>query len=79
MRPKRCSDRTHPQTPPACGGPHARFLALQGDTAGALHQALTARQVVTDLRGDVLRIGFALYHDDGDVDALLGVLREIET
>ena len=60
-------------------GPQARFLALQGDTASALHHALTARQVVTDLRGDVLRIGFALYHDDADVDALLSVLREIET
>ena len=58
-------------------GPQARFLALQGDMAGTLHHALTAQQVVTDLRGDVLRIGFALYHDDADVDALLGVLREI--
>ena len=59
------------------GGPQARFLALQGDMAGPLHHALTARQVVTDLRGDVLRIGFARYHDDADVDALLNALAEL--
>ena len=58
-------------------GPQARFLALQGATAPALHAALEARNVVTDLRGDVLRIGFALYHDDADVDALLGNLHQI--
>ena len=58
-------------------GPQARFLALQGEVAPALHAALEARNVVTDLRGDVLRIGFALYHDDADVDALLGILNQI--
>ena len=58
-------------------GPQARFLALQGAGAAKLHHALTARNVVTDLRGDVLRIGFALYHDDADVDALVKVLAEL--
>ena len=55
-------------------GPQARFLALQGEAAPALYETLTAQEVVTDLRGDVLRIGFALYHDDADVDALLQVI-----
>ena len=55
-------------------GPEARFLALQGGAAPALYAALTANGVVTDLRGDVLRIGFALYHDDSDVDALVAIL-----
>ena len=55
-------------------GPEARFLALQGAAAPALYAALTANGVVTDLRGDVLRIGFALYQDDGDVDALVAIL-----
>ena len=55
-------------------GPQARFLALQGEAAPALYEALTARNVVTDLRGDVLRIGFALYHDVADVDALLEII-----
>ena len=58
-------------------GPEARFLALQGASAPALYAALTAKGVVTDLRSDVLRIGFALYHDDSDVDALVAVLRSI--
>jgi selenocysteine lyase/cysteine desulfurase len=58
-------------------GPQARFLALQGEATAALHAALAARKVVTDLRGDVLRIGFALYHDDADVDVLLKVLAEL--
>ena len=55
--------------------PRARFLAFKGATAPALHSRLDAAGVVTDLRDDVLRIGFALYHDAGDVDALLAVLR----
>ena len=58
-------------------GAEARFLALQGADAPAIHEALTARGVVTDLRGDVLRIGFALYHDEADVDALLHIIREL--
>lgn len=59
-------------------GPQARFLALQGEAAPTLYEALTARNVVTDLRGDVLRIGFALYHDEADIDALLAVLGSID-
>jgi selenocysteine lyase/cysteine desulfurase len=59
--------------------PAARFLALRGPAAPAFHAALEARQVITDLRGDVLRIGFALYQDDEDVDALIGQLAAIRT
>jgi selenocysteine lyase/cysteine desulfurase len=58
-------------------GPQARFLALKGAAAPATHAALSARAVVTDLRGEVLRIGFALYHDEADVDALLHIIREL--
>ena len=55
-------------------GPQARFLALQGDAAPAVHSALETRSAITDLRGDVLRIGFGLYQDETDVDALLALL-----
>ncbi|HCF24518.1 MULTISPECIES: class V aminotransferase [unclassified Novosphingobium] len=55
--------------------PQARFIALQGPAAPALYESLTARNVVTDLRGDVLRIGFGLYQNEADVDALLAMLR----
>jgi selenocysteine lyase/cysteine desulfurase len=51
--------------------PAARFLAWRGPNAAALHDALKLRGVITDVRGDVLRIGFGLYHDEGDVDRLL--------
>jgi selenocysteine lyase/cysteine desulfurase len=53
-------------------GPEARFLALQGESAPAAYDALDKAGVVTDLRGDVLRIGFAIYQDNADVDALVG-------
>lgn len=54
--------------------PQARFLAFQSDRAAELYAALSAQGVVTDLRGDVLRIGFALYHDKADVDALITLI-----
>lgn len=53
----------------------ARFLALKGPDAPALYAALTAQGVVTDLRDDVLRIGFGLYQDAADVDTLLAILK----
>lgn len=49
----------------------ARFVALKGERSATLHGALAAQGAITDLRGDVLRIGFALYHDESDVDVLL--------
>jgi selenocysteine lyase/cysteine desulfurase len=61
---------------PLDDGPHARFLAFQGARAGALHAALAARGVVTDLRGDVIRFGFGLYHDESDVDRLAAIVAE---
>lgn len=56
-------------------GPHARFLAYRGAEAMALHAALEAQNIITDVRGDVLRIGFGLYQDVGDVDRLAEILR----
>lgn len=56
--------------PPGAGA-SARFLAYQGSEAPAIHALLDTANVVTDLRGDVLRIGFGLYQDADDVDALL--------
>jgi selenocysteine lyase/cysteine desulfurase len=56
---------------------HARFLAFRGDTASALHERLAARNVVTDVRGDVLRIGFGLYHDRDDVARLLKIIGQL--
>lgn len=57
--------------------PHARFLAYRGERAAALHGRLADVGVVTDVRGDVLRIGFGLYHDPEDVNRLIDILRGI--
>ena len=59
---------------PVTGDPHARFLAFRGDAAMAVHDALNARNVMTDVRGNVLRIGFAAYHDEADIDRLLHIV-----
>jgi selenocysteine lyase/cysteine desulfurase len=53
---------------------HARFLAYRGKDAMALHDRLATSGVVTDVRGDVLRIGFGLYHDESDVDRLADIV-----
>ena len=51
-------------------GPHARFLAFRDSRAQHWCTQLMADDIVTDVRGDVLRIGFALYQDEADVDRL---------
>ena len=57
--------------------PRARFLAFQHPEAARWQAALAARNVVTDVRGDVLRIGFGLYHDAQDVADLIGHLKQL--
>lgn len=62
---------------PLEGNAHARFLAFRGREAPALYKALMERGVFTDVRGDVIRIGFALYQDQDDVDRLIDEVREV--
>ncbi len=62
---------------PIDGGRHARFLAYRSPEAERWCGELAARDCITDVRGDVLRIGFGLYHDEADVArfaALAGAL-----
>jgi len=59
---------------PLGGGPHARFLAFRAPSAQDWYSQLKAQGCITDVRGDVLRIGFGLYQDHSDVDRLLGLL-----
>lgn len=58
-------------------GSPARFIALRSPNAQKWQQALDAQDIVTDVRGDVLRIGLSLYQDASDVDELLHALRQI--
>ncbi len=62
---------------PLDGGPHARFLAFRHPRAAAWCDALRRHHVVTDVRGDVLRIGLALYHDADDIDAFAALAGDI--
>jgi selenocysteine lyase/cysteine desulfurase len=62
---------------PLDGRPHARFLAFRDGRAQRWCAELDAQNVITDVRGDVLRIGFGLYHDEEDVEALIGAVRRL--
>ena len=62
---------------PLGGGPHARFLAFRSPRAAAWNSWLMERGCVTDVRGDVLRIGLGLYHDEADIHALAGLAADL--
>ena len=53
---------------PIDGRPHARFLAFRSPHAQRWCAELLAKDCITDVRGDVLRLGLGLYHDAGDID-----------
>ena len=62
---------------PPVGGPHARFLAFRSENAQRWYADLKSRNCLTDVRGDVLRVGFGLYQDERDVEGILGLLSGI--
>ena len=53
--------------------PHARFLAFRHPNADRWSDELKANRCVTDVRGDVLRIGLGLYNDDADIERFRGL------
>src|SRR4030095_839994 len=56
---------------------HARFLAFRSPDAQRWYTELKAENCITDVRGDVLRIGFGIYQDSADVEKLAALLRRI--
>ena len=58
---------------PSVGG----FLALRSPRAGDLCHRLRGRGVLTDFRGDVLRLGPAPYLSDAQLEAAVGILGEV--
>jgi hypothetical protein len=52
---------------PLDAGPHARFLAFRSPNAQGWYAALLQRNCITDVRRDVLRVGFGIYHEHSDV------------
>jgi selenocysteine lyase/cysteine desulfurase len=53
---------------------HARFLAFRGPNAQRWYAELKVKNCITDVRGDVLRIGFGVYQSEDDVDRLIRLL-----
>ena len=62
---------------PLNGRTHARFLAFRHRDAQRWCSELKKRNCITDLRGDVLRIGFGIYQDESDVERLTELLGEL--
>ena len=62
---------------PLDGGSHARFLAFRSPDSQRWYEELKTRNCITDVRGDVLRIGFGIYQDEADVDRLIRLLGEL--
>lgn len=57
--------------------PRARFLALRHPQAANWRARLLDAGVVSDVRDDVIRFGFGLYQDDGDLDRLIQAARAL--
>ena len=57
--------------------PHARFLAFRSPNAERWYAELKAKNCITDVRGDVLRVGFGIYQDEADVDRLASLLGKL--
>jgi hypothetical protein len=54
----------------------AGFVALRSPEAAVLSRALRDRGVLTDVRGDLLRLGPAPYLSDSQLDAAVDALRD---
>jgi kynureninase len=59
--------------PAICG----RFLTFETRDAPRIDEALAARNILVDHRGDRLRIGFGIYQDESDVDRLVDALKSL--
>ena len=55
----------------------ARFLAFRSPDAQRWSVELKARNCITDVRGNVIRVGLGIYHDEADVDAFSVLAAEL--
>ena len=56
---------------------HARFLAYRSPEAQRWCDELSNRNCVVDVRGDVLRVGLGLYHDESDIDRFIEIAAKV--
>ncbi|QIK78743.1 aminotransferase class V-fold PLP-dependent enzyme [Sphingomonas piscis] len=59
------------------GGGSARFLAFATPHAARWSAELKASGCTTDVRGEVLRVGFGLYHDADDIESFARLCRSL--
>jgi kynureninase len=64
-----------PLTEPSRG----QFLTFRSSEAAEIHQRLMEANLFTDVRGDRLRFGFAVYHDEEDIVRGVARMREALT
>lgn len=55
----------------------ARFLAFRSPHAQRWSNELMERNCITDVRGDVLRVGLGIYHDEEDIELFAALAREL--
>jgi selenocysteine lyase/cysteine desulfurase len=60
-------------------GSGARFLAFRHPRAAEWQQALLEQDCITDVRGEVLRIGPGLYNDASDIERFADLARALPT
>lgn len=59
---------------PPAGVGRGNFLTFESEDAGHYYRSLHDKGVVTDHRGDRLRIGFGIYHSPYDVERLVEIV-----
>jgi selenocysteine lyase/cysteine desulfurase len=62
---------------PARSTRRGNFLTFQTEHAAHYYRALHDRRVITDYRGDRLRIGFGVYHSEREVDRLVEIVDQL--
>ena len=55
----------------------AKFIAIRSPNSQRWYEQLKARNCITDVRGDVLRMGLGIYHDEADLDAFAALARDL--
>jgi len=64
---------------PPSGVERGNFLTFQSQNARHYYQSLHDRKVITDYRGNRLRIGFGIYQDEDDIGSLAAIVNELTT
>ncbi len=54
-----------------------QFLTFRTEAASDIYEKLLRANIVTDVRGDRLRFGFAIYHDETDIERGLARMRTL--